>query len=112
MFLTKLLMTSVIICYLIDFSGIIQTIKNIIWKTLFKKQGNPNNIKLKPFDCTLCSIWWAGIILMIVTKEFTLMNLMITALISFMSKHISEILSIVSEIFVLIENKIMNLINR
>jgi hypothetical protein len=97
---------------LIDLSGIIQTIKYLIWKHLFKGIGRPEDIRLKPFDCTLCSTWWTGIILMIVTSNFTLINLMLTALVSYFSKHITELLLIVNDLFVSIETLINRLIQK
>lgn len=112
MYLIKLIQISVVICYLIDLSGIIQTIKHHIWKKLFKGIGRPEDIKLKPFDCTLCSTWWAGIILMLATSNFTLVNLMITALVSYFSKHITEILLIINDGITAIEEIINKLIQK
>lgn len=112
MYLINLIQISVVICYLIDLSGIIQTIKYQIWKHLFKGIGRPEDIRLKPFDCTLCSTWWTGIILMIVTSNFTLINLMLTALVSYFSKHITELLLILNDLFVSIETLINRLIQK
>lgn len=112
MYLINLILISVVICYLIDLSGIIQTIKYQIWKHLFKGIGRPEDIRLKPFDCTLCSTWWTGIILMIVTSNVSLINLMLTALVSYFSKHITELLLIVNDLFVSIETLINRLIQK
>lgn len=112
MYWIQLIQISVIICYLIDLSGIIQTIKYALWKRLFKRVGRPEDIRLKPFDCTLCSIWWTGIILMLATGQFTLFNLLITALISYLSKHISELLLIINDLLVSIETLVNRLIQK
>lgn len=112
MYWINLILISVIICYLIDLSGIIQTIKYALWKRMFKGIGRPEGLKLKPFDCTLCSIWWTGIILMLVTHEFTLINLMITALVSYFSKHITELLLIINDGITAIEAIINKLIQK
>lgn len=112
MYLINLILISVVICYLIELSGIIQTIKHHIWKKLFNGIGRPEDIRLKPFDCTLCSTWWAGIILMIVTSNFTLINLMITALVSYFSKHITEILYLINDGLIAIEHIINKLIQK
>ena len=88
----ELLLLTVIVCFVVDISGFIDTIKNLIWKWVFNGKREYREFRLKPLDCSLCMSFWIGII-WISIFEFTLFNLLFVCLFAMMSEEITQILS-------------------
>lgn len=82
-----LLMLSVIIVYIIDVSGVMDSIKGTLSKIVYNETGRRMR-PLRPFDCSLCMIWWAGIIYIIAVGEFSLPAITWVAFLSAMSTRI------------------------
>lgn len=83
----ELLLITTIICFIIDISGIIESIEWWLSKWLKVPCKIP-----KPFSCSLCMSFWIGII-WISIFEFTLFNLLFVCLFAMMSEEITQILS-------------------
>lgn len=83
----ELLIITTIICFIIDISGIIESME--WWLSKWLKV----NCKIpKPFSCSLCMSFWIGVI-WISIFEFTLFNLLFVCLFAMMSEEITQILS-------------------
>lgn len=106
----KLTALATIICYLIDLSGITTTIKQLIWKWLFKNKQY-QDFSLKPFDCSLCMVHHILLIYLLVITQFTLFNYLIVCILSFLSSNITSFLITLKELLIKFENKINNLID-
>lgn len=78
-----LLLLAVVIVYIIDVSGVMESIKGALSRWLGAKVS-----RIRPFDCSLCMIWWAGIIYIIAVGEFSLPTLTWVAFLSAMSTRI------------------------
>lgn len=111
MFLELLILT-VIICYLIDLSGIIGSVKWFIWKRICKGIGRPENIRLKPFECSLCMTFWIGLIFLILTAQLSLINVLMVCLLSFLSKNVTGLLRWIQEALVALEERLYDLIQK
>lgn len=96
MLVLQILMIDVIICFIIDISGIIDTFKGWLWKWLFKDKTY-REYSLKPFDCSLCSCFWVGLIWLVVQSNFTLFNVMVVCLLSAMSEQITNMIIIIRQ---------------
>lgn len=83
----ELLLITTIICFIIDISGIIESMEWWLSKWLKVPCKIP-----KPFSCSLCMSFWIGII-WISIFEFTLFNLLFVCLFAMMSEEITQILS-------------------
>lgn len=82
----ELLMITVIICFIVDISGIIESVEWWLSKWL------NGNVKIpKPFSCSLCLSWWVGLIWIII-YGFSLKNLLFVSLFAMMSEQITQIL--------------------
>lgn len=90
----ELLLLTVIVCFVVDISGFIDTIKNLIWKWVFNGKREYREFRLKPLDCSLCMSFWIGII-WISIFEFTLFNLLFVCLFAALSENISKMLVII-----------------
>ena len=75
-----LLLLAIIICFVVDISGAMRKFK-------------------KPFSCSLCSIWWIGLIYLLVTRNFTIQGVAFVAFLSMMSSVITSLLLCIKEIF-------------
>lgn len=95
----------IIVCYVIDLSGVIQSIETGLSKWLHFRCVIP-----KPFSCSLCSGWWINLIYLIVVHQFTLPYIVFVAIISFFSKNISGLLFFFQELLVKIEDILYRLI--
>ena len=95
----------IIVCYIIDLSGVIQSIESGLSKWLKFKCVIP-----KPFSCSLCSGWWINLIYLIVVHQFTLPYIVFVAIISFFSKNISGFLRWIQELLVKIEDLLYRII--
>jgi hypothetical protein len=85
----ELLLITTIICFIIDISGIIESME--WWLSKWLKV----NCKIpKPFSCSLCMSFWIGII-WISIFEFTLLNLLFVCLFAALSENISKMLVII-----------------
>lgn len=102
----NLLWITVLVVFLIDLSGIVDSIKPVLWKWLYK--GLPYNPewRIKPWDCSLCSTWWLGIIYLLCTGLFTWFNLMLVGLLAFFTPVIKDLLIVVKELIIKVLNKI------
>lgn len=83
----NILMITFICVYIIDLSGIIDELENIIGKWLKCKIKIP-----KPFSCSLCSSWWLGLLYIIIMGKFTILNIAFVAFLSFLSPNIYNVL--------------------
>lgn len=74
----KLYLLSVICCLIIDISGFLTSIKTFISKTgriyhiPFLYNIDAHNIRLKPFDCSLCMSFWSGIVFLYAHNAITI----------------------------------------
>ena len=86
-----------IICFIVDISGIIDTIKNIIWKWVFNGKREYREFRLKPLDCSLCMTFWIGLI-WISIFDFTLLNFVYVCLFATLSEQISNFIIIIKQL--------------
>ena len=103
--LLDVIFIQIIVCFIIDLSGVIQSMEDGLSKLLKFKCVIP-----KPFSCSLCSGWWINLIYLIITHHFTLPYVVFVALVSFFSKNISGILRWIQESLVKIEYMLYKII--
>jgi hypothetical protein len=82
-----LFLITIIICFIIDISGIIESIEWWLSKWLKVPCKIP-----KPFSCSLCMTFWIGLIYISIL-DFSLINLLFVCLFAMMSEEITQILS-------------------
>lgn len=104
----ELLIISIIVCFVVDISGIIDTIKYTIWKWVFNNKKEYQEFRLKPFDCSLCMTFWIGLIYII--PNFNLINLLCVCLFASISEEISNTLLIIKNIIHRVQDEIILLI--
>lgn len=95
----------IIVCYIIDLSGFVQSVETGLSKWLKVKCVIP-----RPFSCSLCSGLWINIIYLIAVHQFTLPYIVFVAMVSFFSKNISGFLRWIQESLVKIEDLLYRII--
>ena len=92
----NLLLIQIITVFIVDLSGVMDTLKKWIWKKWIKV-GKWYNLSLKPFDCSLCSTWWLCLIYLFCTNQITLLTVAIAAIIAFLASVAGDFLVWVKE---------------
>lgn len=103
----NLFLLTCIIVFIIDLSGFVdEMVKRLYYKYI--KVGDYHTLipKLKPLTCSLCLSFWAGIIYLLITSQFSILMLGYVCLLSFLTPIIGDILIMIKDVI----NKIINLI--
>lgn len=85
----NILILSFIISFIIDISGIIQSLKRFIWK-IFNKLPY-RDFPFKPFDCSLCMTFWVILIYSLFNYDI-LYSFFYASVMSYFSTHITNLL--------------------
>lgn len=107
----ELLLLTIIVCFVVDISGFIYTIKNLIWKWVFNGKKEYREFRLKPFDCSLCMSWWVGLIWIII-YDFSLLNLFIVCVFVTLSEEITNTLLIIKYLIHKVGDAIQSMIEK
>jgi len=106
----NLICLTLIIVFIVDLSGAIDTLKLLISRLITNNKIKSTNFELKPFDCSLCSCWWAGLIYLICTNNFTFTFIAFVALLAFLTNVFANILLIMKDsiltLLKIIQNKL------
>lgn len=95
-------MIAIIICFVIDISGIIESIEWYLGKWLGGKVIIP-----KPFSCSLCMCFWMGLLWLAIQSQFTLFNVMVVCLIAAFSEQITNAIIILKQLIAKLEDKLI-----
>lgn len=103
--LIKLLCIAVIVVFVLDLSGFVDTVKRLIWKWLVK--GVPyRDFSLKPFDCSMCMTHHICVLFALVSGFFSLEIWMFICVLSLLTRQIKGVLELVGDVLIKAENKI------
>ena len=95
---------TVIVVIIVDISGFIDSIKNLIGKVL-----GINNVNLKPLDCSFCVNWWTSMAYLLITNELSITAVMVTLLLSTMTSIIKDAIYLIRDSIGKAINKIYNI---
>ena len=102
----ELILIQLIIVFIIDLSGAVESFKLFISKILTKGKIQTTNFDLKPFTCSLCSTWWVGLIYLLICHSFTIPYIALVALLSFLTPLSSSILLLIKDLAIFLVNKL------
>jgi hypothetical protein len=108
----NLLILSLIVVFIIDISGFFKTIAKHFYRWVF------NNKKEMPEDfdwdnvfigfhilkCSLCATFWTGIIYLLATSAFTILNLGYVALLAFLTPVLKDALLLIKDMLTTVLN--------
>ena len=102
---------AIIEIFIIDISGVMQSLVHPLLKKLFDIKGQ---IRIPLFDCSLCVVFHTGWIYLLATNQFTAIAFLFTTMVSFLSSHICSLLLLISDsisTLILLLNKALNKAN-
>lgn len=85
----NLFLLAVIVVFVVDISGIMDTLKGAISRWLHVKVEH-----LKPFDCSLCMVWWSGLLYLLITGRLSIASVAYLAIIAACSVQIGAFIQL------------------
>ena len=101
--IVELILVAMITIYVVDLSGFTDT-----WLKFLSAYKGRKITELKPFSCSLCMVWWVCLAYLVTTSQLTLSLVAFTALLSFLSIPMGQILVLLREVILYIVNKLMS----
>lgn len=111
MLICKLLCITVIVCFIVDVSGVVDHAKTAFFRFLYGKKVPYRDYTLKPFDCSLCMTFWSCNFWLLYQGEFTLYTLCLVCLLALISENVSYFLFWIKDTLGWIINKLSDFIN-
>lgn len=88
----NLILIQFIVVFIIDLSGIIDTIKLLISKYLTKGKVISTNFNLPLIGCSLCMTFWTGLLYLILNQQFTIIYIAIVCFLAFTTMNTKDLL--------------------
>lgn len=101
--IVELILVAMITIYVVDLSGFTDT-----WLKFLSAYKGRKITELKPFSCSLCMVWWVCIAFLLMSAKLTLPLVAFSALLSFLSIPMGQILVLLREVILYIVNKLMS----
>ena len=98
-----IILVALVTIYIVDLSGFTDT-----WLKFLSAYKGRKITELKPFSCSLCMVWWVCLAYLVITSQLTLSLVAFTALLSFLSIPMGQILVLLREVMLHIINKLMS----
>lgn len=102
-----LILVALITIYIVDLSGFTET-----WLKVLSTYKGKTIRELKPFSCSLCMVWWVCLAFLLASAKLSLPLLAFSALLSFLSAPIGQLLLAVREGLLTLTNKLFDLLCR
>ena len=99
----ELLFLAVIVVFIVDVSGFTDA-----WLGLVSRFLHAKVTQLRPFSCSLCMVWWSGIVYLLATGTFSLLNLAVVAVLAGLSFPIGQVMIFIREALLAGVSKLMN----
>lgn len=110
-----LILLATVICFIVDCSGVMDEIRKLVAKVIYRRTKinvDWSELKLRPIGCSLCSVWWCGLLYLVFVNEFTLVNVAAVALLSLVSSNISGFLMCVKDFLAALELLVQKLLRK
>ena len=106
-----LLFLTIIVCYIEDCSGFIQSVKRQFLRKVMK-MNNPDAsmLKIPPFDCSRCMSFYTNLIYLLIVGKFTLPYIALVSFLSLISSNISGLLLTIKDYLSTFENWLQKII--
>lgn len=111
MTLINLFLIAVICVFIIDISGAVNSLKSGLKWIYTKGKMSGSDYRLKPFDCSLCSTFWCGLIYLLIAGEFTLPYIVAVCMMAYFTSVIKNSILLIEDILTKVINVIYKLID-
>lgn len=107
MFVLKLILLQIIIVFIVDCSGVMESIKSTISKFLTKGRITTTSYSLPLIGCSLCMTHWIGLIYLILSSKFAIPLYCLVCMLSFLTPITKDLLFTLRDLL----TKLTNIIN-
>lgn len=90
---------AVIIVFITDLTDFPDTVKKVVSFITTKGKIVKTDFRIHLVDCSLCQIWWSGIIYLLMVNQFTLPYLVCVCLLATFAGIIKNTITIIEDIF-------------
>ncbi len=103
----NLLLLAVVVVFIVDISGIVDTIKGALSRWLHVKVG-----RIRPFDCSLCMVWWCGLVYLVIAHRFTLGPVAFVAMLAACSVQIGAFIQLLRALLQWLADTALDIVER
>jgi hypothetical protein len=103
----ELLLLALVVIYVVDLSGFSDTLLRWVNRWLRRYHYGPVE-NLRPFTCSLCMVWWCGLLWCIYRNNFTLPAVAYCAALSAFSFTLSTLVVFIRETALAVLRKMMD----
>lgn len=96
-----IILATFIVVFIVDLSGIVDSIKEAIGRWLKVKVN-----RIKPLDCSLCMTFWVGLIVLLAEGEFSFPMVSLVCLCAYLTQPLKGALILLSDAITSFLNKI------
>ena len=108
MILINVFLITAIVCFIVDISGFVDSIKRGIWRLIMGKDRQYQEFNMKPFDCSLCLSFWSGLIYLLCVGQFNIPMICFVAFMALLSGVISKMMKLVVISIEVLQDKILS----
>lgn len=101
----ELILLQLIVVFIVDLSGFVQTVKFWIWKK-YIGIGSVDSFNFKPWECSFCMTHHVGLIYLLVTCQFTLPHYVFLLLLCYFTPLSGELITLARDSL----NKLINIL--
>lgn len=104
-------MVAVIVVFVIDYSGFVENVKKMLWRWV---KGNKPYIpfSIKPFDCSLCTTFWVGLVVLLFMGNVSIGGIMMVCIVSMLTGFIYDMMIVIRTVLKWFTDKIMDIITK
>lgn len=99
-----LILVALVTIYIVDLSGFTDSWRAALAKALHVRELKP----IKPFDCSLCMVWWVCLAFLLASAKLTIPMVAFSALLYFLSVPLGQLLIMVREAILKVINIVMD----
>lgn len=106
-----LLLLAAVVVFIVDLSGAIDSLKAGIWHFAHGKGSPVPSFRLRPFDCSLCAVWWSTLVVVVVRGRLGFDTVAYCAALAYCSPALAQAIRLVRDGLYVVLNKIEDWIN-
>lgn len=101
-----LFLLSVIVVIIIDLSGVVDHFKSFLKRLLTRGMMSDPNYSLKPIDCSFCTLFWTGLVYLLITGSVSLWMITYLLLLCVLTPVIGSVIVLIRETLLKILKKL------
>lgn len=109
--LLNLIFIQLIVVFIIDLSGFVDTMKSKISSLLTRGRIKSPDYRIRPFDCSLCMTFWSGLTYLFIIDRFTLPLIAFVCLLSITTTLTKDTFYTLYDLFIRLLKKIDDIWN-